>query len=180
MRLLSSLTILSSLWAFASAQGSTPSPTPTTSTSATSTSSSTATATPTTPLISTTVSYDTLYDNKAGSLSSVACSDGSYGLLTKNYTTFGSLPNYPLIGGAFSIAGWNSPNCGSCYELAYTTTGAGNTTTTTRVNILAIDVAVNSFNIALGGLNRLTGGRGVELGRVNVVARQVASSVCGL
>ncbi|KAJ2926336.1 hypothetical protein H1R20_g10749, partial [Candolleomyces eurysporus] len=133
------------------------------------------TPTPSTPVVNTTVSYDTVYDNRAGSLSWVACSDGPNGLLTKGFTTFGSLPKFPLIGGAFAVAGWNSPNCGTCWELAYARNG-----TTTRINVLAIDVAVNSFNIALAGLNQLTGGQGVQLGRVNVQARQVSASLCGL
>lgn len=148
----------------------------TTSTSATAT---TVTPTPPSPTYATTVSYDTSYDNRSGSLASVACSDGPNGLLTRNFTTFGSLPRFPLIGGAFAVAGWNSPNCGTCWELAYTS-GSGAATTTTRINVLAIDVAKDSFNIALGGLNQLTGGKGVQLGRVNVVARQVGAAACGL
>jgi hypothetical protein len=35
------------------------------------------------------VSYDPVYDNKTQSLATVECSDGSHGLLTKGYTTFG-------------------------------------------------------------------------------------------
>jgi hypothetical protein len=35
------------------------------------------------------VSYDPVYDNKTQSLDTVECSDGSHGLLTKGYTTFG-------------------------------------------------------------------------------------------
>ncbi|TEB31345.1 Cerato-platanin-domain-containing protein [Coprinellus micaceus] len=132
------------------------------------------------PVYTTTVSYDTTYDNRNGSLTSVACSDGKNGLITKGFTTFGSLPKYPLIGGAFAVASWNSTSCGSCWELAYTTTSAGGVANTTKVNVLAIDVAVDSFNIALSGLNQLTGGKGVELGRVKVLATQVNSALCGL
>jgi Cerato-platanin len=40
------------------------------------------------------LSYDETYDNKSGSLSTTACSDGSNGL-AKSYPTFGDLPNYP-------------------------------------------------------------------------------------
>ena len=57
---------------------------------------------------------------------------------------------------------------------------AGGVANTTKINVLAIDVAVDSFNIALGGLNQLTGGKGVELGRVKVLATQVNSALCGL
>ena len=64
-------------------------------------------------VIATRVAYDTVYDNGGQSLSTVACSDGKNGLLTKNYNTFQDLPSYPNIGASSVIAGWNSPNCGS-------------------------------------------------------------------
>lgn len=48
-----------------------------------------------------TLRYDTTYDNAGQSLSTVTCSDGTNGLLTKGFTTFGSLPTFPNIG-AFS------------------------------------------------------------------------------
>ncbi|TFK25803.1 snodprot1 [Coprinopsis marcescibilis] len=133
------------------------------------------TPTPSPVIVNTTVSYDPLYGNAGQSLRSVSCSDGSNGLLAKGFTTFGSLPSFPNIGGAFAVTGWNSPACGSCWELSFTNNG-----TTRRVNVLAVDVAVNSFNVAPAALNTLTGGRAVELGRVNAVARAVAASVCGL
>ena len=66
-----------------------------------------------------TVSYDQTYDNASGSLDTVACSDGPNGLETKGYTTFGSLPHFPNIGGAAAVAGWNSPQCGTCWQLTY-------------------------------------------------------------
>jgi hypothetical protein len=40
------------------------------------------------------LSYDQGYDNKLGSVSNTACSDGSNGL-AKKYPTFDDLPNYP-------------------------------------------------------------------------------------
>ena len=56
------------------------------------------------------VSYDTVYDNKAGSLSTVACSDGSNGLITKyGYKTFGAIPQFPNIGGS-STSKHNDPS----------------------------------------------------------------------
>ncbi|KAJ5907371.1 Cerato-platanin-domain-containing protein [Penicillium taxi] len=97
------------------------------------------------------VSYDQKYDVSGTSLSTVACSDGSNGLLTAGYSTFGSLPKFPLIGGAPTIAGWNSENCGACYELAYQTDKIDNT-----IYILAIDSASAGFNIGLEALNKLT------------------------
>ena len=59
------------------------------------------------------VGYDTVYDNPNNSLSTVACSDGSNGMLTKGYTTYSSLPSFPNIGAAQAVAGWNCPACGS-------------------------------------------------------------------
>ncbi len=42
------------------------------------------------------VSYDTVYDNASGALTSVACSDGSNGLITKyKYNTFVRGPSTP-------------------------------------------------------------------------------------
>ena len=121
--------------------------------------------------LATTVAYNPAFDDAAGSLDSVACSDGPNGLTTRGYSTFGSLPKFPHISGAAAVAGWNSPNCGTCWELTYTNAS---------INVIAIDRAGEGFNIALGALNELTGGQGMDLGRVDVAARQVTSSVCGL
>jgi hypothetical protein len=118
-----------------------------------------------------TVSYDNGYDDGSRSLSTVSCSDGSNGLLTKGYTTQSSLPSFPLIGGAFAIAGWNSANCGTCWSLTYN----GNT-----INVLAIDYAAEGFNIAQEALDQLTDGQAVALGRVDAQYAQVDASICGL
>ena len=59
------------------------------------------------------VSYYPVYDNGGQSLATVACSDEKNGLLTKDYKTFQDLPSFPNIGASSTIAGWNSPNCGS-------------------------------------------------------------------
>ncbi|KAF8577416.1 hypothetical protein K439DRAFT_1639741 [Ramaria rubella] len=117
------------------------------------------------------VSYDNTYDNGGDSLSIVACSNGVNGLLTKGFTTFNSLPTFPNIGGAQAIAGWNSTNCGTCWSLTY----EGKS-----INLIAIDTTFTGFNIAQEALDDLTGGRAVELGRVNVTAMQVPASHCGL
>lgn len=122
------------------------------------------------------VSYDTAYDNSIGSLSTVACSDGANGMLTRGFTNFGSLPKFPHIGGAPAITGWNSSNCGTCWDLTYT--NAQNVLKS--VNILAIDISAPDFTIALSAMNELTGGQAQNLGRVTITAAQVASSVCGL
>ena len=118
-----------------------------------------------------TVSYDTTYDNRGQSLATVSCSDGTNGLLTRGFSTFGSLPGFPNIGGAAAVGGWNSPNCGTCWRLTY----QGRS-----INVLAIDHAGAGFNIALAAMNTLTNGQAVNLGRVDATATQVAASNCGL
>lgn len=122
------------------------------------------------------LSYDTVYDNPKGSLTTVACSDGSYGLLTRGYKTFGNLPRYPYIGGSDLVKGWNSPNCGSCHQLTYTNA----TGFKSVINVLVVDVAVAGFNVAQRAMDDLTGGHAVAIGVANVTAKQVNPSVCGL
>ena len=117
------------------------------------------------------VRYDTTYDNAQGSLSTVACSDGANGLLTKGYTTFGSLPSYPNITAAQAIAGWNSTSCGSCWQITY-----GDVS----VNVLAIDHAADGFVLSLEAMNSLTGGNAVQFGTVDAQATQIDPQNCGL
>lgn len=57
-----------------------------------------------------TVSYDTGYDDGSRALTSLACSDGSNGLITKyNWQTQANVAGFPKIGGYMGVAGWNSP-----------------------------------------------------------------------
>ena len=123
-----------------------------------------------------TVSFDTAYDNANQSLSTVACSDGPNGLLTRGFTTFGSLPDFPFIGGAPAVTGFDSAGCGTCWKLTFVNSQG----VSKSINILAIDVATPNFNIALEAMNALTDGQATFLGRVPVTAVQVDSSVCGL
>ncbi|KAI1638067.1 immunomodulatory protein [Biscogniauxia mediterranea] len=116
------------------------------------------------------VAYDQNYDNGGQSTNTVACSDGIYGLAGR-FPTFGSFPQFPYIGAADVVAGWNSPQCGTCWQLTW----QGKS-----INVLAIDHAGSGFNIAVDAMNALTGGRAVELGRIDATATQVASSVCGI
>ncbi|KIJ45441.1 hypothetical protein M422DRAFT_166828 [Sphaerobolus stellatus SS14] len=150
---------------------------------------STSMAAPPSVPFDTTVTYDNTYDNPTGSLNSVACSNGANGLVTKGYTTFNSLPNFPYIGGAQAVAGWNSTNCGSCWSLTYN----GNNIygkhsfinfplevlLSTRVLVTAIDTAGLGFNIAQEALDKLTDGHAVQFGKFNVTAVQVPASKCG-
>lgn len=86
------------------------------------------------------------------------------------YPTFGDLPGFPSIGGAFAVEGWDSANCGTCWNLSY----AGKS-----INVLAVDHAgPGRFNIALKAMNTLTNGHAVELGAVQVTYKQVDASKC--
>lgn len=106
----------------------------------------------------TSISWDPVYGNGGQSLATVACSDGSNGLLTKGYTTFSSLPQYPNIGGSPTVAGWNSANCGKCYNLYYGSV---------VVKVRAVDTAPGGWNVNKAVLDKLTGGRAEAVGRVN-------------
>lgn len=119
---------------------------------------------------SSTASYDATYDKAGLSTNNLACSDGSHGLRTRGYKNIGQLPTYPFVGGAPTIAGWNSPNCGACYRVTY----KGKT-----IKYTAIDKA-NGFNMGVTAMNKLTGGRAKEVGRVNVLYEQIAAKECGL
>ncbi|KAK0226063.1 secreted insect toxic protein [Armillaria fumosa] len=82
-----------------------------------------------------TIGYDNGYDTGSNSLANVACSDGSNGLLTKGYSTYDSLPNFPYLASSDSIAGWNT-----------------------------IDHAVSGFYTSEAALNDLTDGHAVDDG----------------
>jgi len=121
-----------------------------------------------------TVSYDPGYDVATRSLDDVACSNGANGLITRfGYLTQGQIPTFPKIGGASTIAGWNSPNCGQCYSLTYVPTGV-------TIFILAVDSAGAGFNIAESAMNTLTNGLAVEFGRIDANWALVTPDKCGL
>lgn len=121
------------------------------------------------------VHYDTVYDNRATSLNTVACSDGKNGMITKGYKTFGDLPSFPHIGAAYVVEGYNSASCGSCWELSYT-----NDNTTTSIYVIAIDRAARGFVIAQLALEHLGGQQAVKSGNIDATARRVGGSFCGL
>ncbi|EPQ58758.1 hypothetical protein GLOTRDRAFT_9070, partial [Gloeophyllum trabeum ATCC 11539] len=117
------------------------------------------------------VSYDPVYDNADQSLDTVACSDGPNGLETLHYTTFGSLPGFPYIGGTDKVEGWNSAQCGTCWQLQYNGK---------YMNIVAVDHADEGFNISEEAMNELTGGQAEQLGEVDVTVTQVDKAFCWL
>ena len=116
--------------------------------------------------------FDNTYDNSGASMLTTSCSDGSNGLASR-FPTFGSVPSFPNIGGASAIPGWNSAECGSCWQLTYQSTGV-------TIFVTAIDHADDGFNLSQEALDTLTGGRAVEAGAVDVTAVQVDASQCGL
>jgi hypothetical protein len=126
---------------------------------------------PAPPVTTVPLTFDTAYDNAGQSLATVSCSDGPNGLLTKGFTTFKSLPNFPNIGGASVIPGFNSPNCGTCWTLTFQNNS---------LNVLAIDHADAGFNIGLTANNKLTGGAGVFFGTVQITAVEASPAACGL
>ncbi|KAI9433901.1 Cerato-platanin [Lactarius indigo] len=117
------------------------------------------------------VRYNTYYDHASTSLNNVACSDGKNGLITKGFTTFGSLPSFPNIGGVFAVKSWNSTYCGSCWELTY----EGDT-----IYVTAIDTVGDGFDLSLKAMNTLTDGKAKQLDVVSAEATQVDESYCGL
>ncbi|KFY90550.1 hypothetical protein V500_05110 [Pseudogymnoascus sp. VKM F-4518 (FW-2643)] len=119
-----------------------------------------------------TISYDTGYDNRARSLTTVACSDGENGLITrKHWNTQGDIPTFPFIGGAQAVKGWNSANCGTCWRLDY----KGRS-----INVLAIDHTDAGFNIAQKAMDALTNNQAVHLGRIDGQATQIDAKICGM
>lgn len=115
------------------------------------------------------VTYETSYDDPGRDLRTVSCSDGENGLITRGYTTIGSLPTR-FVGGCPTVEGWNSLNCGKCYSLSWK--GAS-------VNVLAIDTGTG-FNVAQSALDALTNGHAVEFGSVEATYSEVDPSECGM
>ena len=117
------------------------------------------------------VTYDEAYDNPGYSLDRVACSDGSHGLRTKGYNWLGDLPRFPYVGGTAAIGGWNSDQCGTCWQLTY-----GHKS----IYVLAIDQTQQGWNIAHRAMDLLTDGQASKYGRINANAAPVESWRCGL
>ncbi|RAO65956.1 uncharacterized protein BHQ10_001968 [Talaromyces amestolkiae] len=115
------------------------------------------------------VQYDTTYDNSSFPISHVACSDGPNGLEGKGYNTLGQLPDFPYVGASPTIPGWDSPNCGACYNITYNTVS---------LYVMGIDSSTSAFVLSQAALDRLTGGQAVALGQVTAFYDSVDSSHC--
>ena len=91
---------------------------------------------------------------------------------TDNALILSEIPGWPNISGAPVVAGWNSINCSSCWEL--TLLAFDNPV----IHLLAVDVAQGGFNVGLNVLNNLTRNNAIDLGRVPATARRVAQTSC--
>ncbi|KAJ7577468.1 SnodProt1 [Mycena floridula] len=126
------------------------------------------------------MSYDDTYGSPAASLSSVACSDGKYGLLSR-FPTFGSLPTYPNVGGISHIEQWDSQNCGSCWEIRcgqkkiYFSGIDSAGETPGNLDLGTVNIVVTSWM-----MDECTSGMAKELGVLEVEYVQVERSFCGL
>ena len=117
------------------------------------------------------VRYDNTYDEHKGSLSTVACSTGANGLVTKGFHTFGSLPSFPNLCAA-QAARWNSTACGSCWQITHGEES---------VNVTAVDHAGDGFNLSLEAMKKLTGGDDAEVpGVIDAHATEIDRKYCGL
>lgn len=117
-----------------------------------------------------TLSYDPVYDDSSESLDYLACSNGSNGLENLGYSTLGQVPNFPYVGGAYTVTGWNSPACKTCYNLTYEDKS---------ISVLAVDSALDGFNVAQQAMDYLTDGQSTQLGRVDVQSTPVDPAYCG-
>jgi len=118
--------------------------------------------------------YVTYHNYYAGQpLTQVSCSDGQTGLITRwGYSTIDPMAPYVA---ATSVSGWNSPNCGNCYEVV----GAVSTVYLTAIDQCA--PAPNGgmhFDIHPTAFRELMGDAGVTAGVGYVTFREVASSSC--
>jgi hypothetical protein len=130
-------------------------------------------ASPTAPTDSQPVRFNSFYDNGQQSLNNVACSNGDNGLVTRGYTTFDSLPTFPYVGAGYTIHNWNSPECGSCWQLTYPDTGI-------TIYATAIDTVYSGFDLSEAAVNALTSGNAEQFSYINVDSTEVDPSYCGL
>ncbi|KAG9312667.1 Cerato-platanin [Chiua virens] len=112
------------------------------------------------------VTYDSLYDNPNWSLGNTACSDGPNGLQSK-WPTLGVIPGYPAVGGIPGLT-WNSPLCGTCWQLSY----VDSANMAHHIKITAVDAAF-TFNLAEDAFAGWAGPSGVAAGSIAATAVQV-------
>ncbi|TFK97406.1 Cerato-platanin [Pterulicium gracile] len=118
-----------------------------------------------------TVAWDAVYDKGSTNLDAVACSDGANGLKTKGFSTFSSLPRFPLVGAVYAVEGWNSALCGTCWQVTYKNKS---------IYVLAIDHADEGFVLSKAAMNTLTNNQATQLGRVDANTVRVSKTNCGM
>lgn len=96
--------------------------------------------------------YDTRYDEPNVSLSTTSCSADAGNL--EGHKTFGSIPNFPHIVGSFVAGGFNSTECGACYNLTYTPMDGSEPTV---IPFTVINDDQKGFTSSVQGLKDLTG-----------------------
>lgn len=107
-------------------------------------------------------------------LTSVACSDGANGLMTK-YKVSTLARWFPNVGAA-SFAHWNSPECGSCYKLTHSN---GKTIFITVVDMCGTQRGYAAhFDISPAAFRQLGGAAGVAAGSFSVTYQKVAAGQC--
>ena len=117
------------------------------------------------------VRYDTIYDTSAQSTLTVACSDGINGLYTKGYHTLGAIPNFPMIGAAAKVTGWNSDQCGRCFKIYWAQTGKS-------IYVTAVDVArAGDFVLSKAAFDALTNNQSA-LGTITAAYAPADRTMC--
>nr|AGL40529.1 cerato-platanin 12 [Moniliophthora roreri] len=120
--------------------------------------------------------YITEYDDPDYPLSNVACTSGENGLLHKGLNKVRDIPTSAsnvnvYVGGVHAVEGFNSEECGSCWEVYYQDK---------KIRVVAIDTAQDGFNVAKKGMDELTNGQAYNWGVVDVTARKLQPADCGL
>ncbi|KAF5599690.1 heat-stable 19 kDa antigen [Fusarium pseudoanthophilum] len=115
------------------------------------------------------LTYSKLYDNNSIPVSQLACYKN--GLILDGYPSWKTIGDIPhSITGLEQVDGPQSPLCGSCWILTYGETSRP---------VLILDSAKEGFVSTLDTLNWLTGGKGEELGSVEVKPAKVDITNCG-
>ncbi|GJJ09279.1 hypothetical protein Clacol_003501 [Clathrus columnatus] len=113
------------------------------------------------------ITYSDVYDDGNIPVSQVACASSP---LFVNYTLtdLDSLPNWPNVGGGFTVTNSSLHGCGTCWLLKYNGTNE-------NVAVLLIDQAASGLNIAKSTMNHLTNGNAEQLGVIYVDAEIIPS-----
>jgi hypothetical protein len=126
--------------------------------------------------ILTKVFYDDVYGNKDYSLNGVACSYPLY----KKYGTFGKVPKFPRIGGAFVVNGFKSPNCGTCWNVTYPPLEVSVNGGRRTIPVFLVDSTKDGVVLSREAMDELTDGEAFEFGHVEADLVQVSGKFCGV